>query len=71
VDGKAQTENDLPVSESETTETVQGSSWLFGPAKSTSHTLTTAVSDRCGVGGGNSSGHFKIDSISIDVLAAH
>jgi hypothetical protein len=71
VDGKAQTEIDLPVSESETTDTVQGSSWLFEPAKSTSHTLTAAVSDRCGVGGGNSGGHFKIDSISIDVLAAH
>jgi hypothetical protein len=33
VDGNAQTEIDLPVGESETTETVQGSSWLFEPAK--------------------------------------
>ena len=70
VDGKQQTEIGLAASPSEKTETVEGSSWLFEPGKATSHTLTAELTDQCGVGGGNSGGHFKIDSISIDVLGA-
>jgi Collagen triple helix repeat (20 copies) len=68
VDGKQQTEIGLAASPSEKTETVEGSSWLFEPGNATSHTLTAELTDQCGVGGGNSGGHFKIDSISIDVL---
>jgi hypothetical protein len=70
VDGKQQTEIGLSAGETEKTETIEGSSWLFEPGKVTSHTLTAAVSDQCGVGGGSSGGHFKIDSVSIDVLGA-
>jgi hypothetical protein len=71
VNGKQQTEIDLAASQSEQTETIEGSSWLFEPGKETSQTLTAEVTDECGAGGGNSGGHFKIDSISIDVLGAH
>jgi hypothetical protein len=68
VNGKQQTEIDLAASQSEQTETIEGSSWLFEPGKETSQTLTAEATDECGAGGGNSGGHFKIDSISIDVL---
>jgi hypothetical protein len=70
VDGSQQTEIDLSASQTEKLETIEGSSWLFEPGKATSRTLTAEVIDQCGVGGGNSGGHFKIDSISIDVLGA-
>ncbi len=70
VNGKQQTEIDLSASASEQTETIEGSSWLFEPGTATSQTLTAEVIDQCGVGGGSSGGHFKIDSLSIDVLGA-
>jgi hypothetical protein len=41
---------------------------LFEPGKALSHTLTAQVSDNCGTQGGNSGGHFRIDSIAIDVV---
>jgi hypothetical protein len=52
VNGKQQTEIDLSASQSEQTETIEGSSWLFEPGKDTSQTLTAEVIDQCGVGGG-------------------
>jgi hypothetical protein len=70
VDGKPQTEIDLSASPSEQTEPIEGSSWLFEPGTDTGQTLTAEAIDQCGVGGGNSGGHFKLDSISIDVLSA-
>lgn len=70
LDGKPQWKTYLSARASETTETIEGSTWLFEPGKATGHTLTAEVTDECGVGGGNSGGHFKIGSISIDVLGA-
>lgn len=70
VNGKQQTEIDLATSQSEQTETIEGSSWLFEPGKEMGQTVTAEMTDECGAGGGNSGGHFKIDSISIDVLGA-
>jgi hypothetical protein len=68
LDGTPRWKSYLSARASETTETIEGSIWLFEPGNVTSHTLTAEVTDECGAGGGNSGGHFKIDSISIDVL---
>ena len=43
---------------------------LFEPGTATSHTLTAQVADDCGANGGAGGGHFTIQSISVDVLAA-
>lgn len=43
---------------------------LFEPVAATSHTLTARVADDCGANGGVGGGHFKIESINVDVLAA-
>lgn len=45
--------------------------WLFEPGADTPHTLTAKVGDDCGWGGGNTGGHFTLESIKIDVLGAH
>jgi hypothetical protein len=43
---------------------------IFEPGSATSHTLTAKIGDDCGFMGGNSGGHFTINSISVDVLGA-
>jgi hypothetical protein len=48
----------------------EGKGWLFEPGGNTSHTLTAKIGDDCGFEGGNTGGHFTIDSIQIDVLGA-
>ena len=57
-------------SETTTTRTIdwEGKGWLFEPSGNTSHTLTAKISDDCGFEGGNTGGHFTINSIEIDVL---
>jgi hypothetical protein len=44
------------------------SEWVYEPGKSTSHTLTVEAKDECGVNGGKASGHYTINSVSIDVI---
>jgi len=44
---------------------------VWEPDTDTSRTLTAAAADNCGDDGGSGGGHFMIDSIKVDVLAAH
>jgi len=44
--------------------------WLWEPGTEIARKVTAEVADSCGREGGNSGGHFTIDSIKIDVLGA-
>ncbi len=45
---------------------------LFPPgSKEVAQTLTVMIGDDCGWEGGNSGGHFTVDSVELDVLGAH
>jgi Collagen triple helix repeat (20 copies) len=43
---------------------------VWEPGGETPRTLTAAVADNCGVGGGSGGGHFVVDSIKIDAIGA-
>ena len=45
-----------------------GGNFLFEPNGNTAHAFTAKIGDGCGLNGGNSGGHFTIDSVKIDVL---
>jgi hypothetical protein len=51
-----------------TTKTLPIDVWSYEPGKNTNQTLEAKASDTCGREGGNTGGHFKIESIGIDVL---
>jgi hypothetical protein len=44
------------------------SQFQFEPGKATVHTLTATAIDGCGALGGKGGGHFKINSVAIDVI---
>ena len=48
----------------------RSSDWLLEPGTATTHTLTVRAEDTCGYGGGQSSGHFTVQSVDLDVLGA-
>jgi len=62
--------NNGVTSETTTTQTFASGRrrWLFAPGANTSHTLTAKIGDDCGYEGGNTGGHFTINSIEVDVL---
>jgi hypothetical protein len=70
VDGKTVTSVGDGVGNLSSGETVERpfSTKLFEPGKDTTHTLTLSLSDTCGLEGGKSGAHFKVDSVSIDVV---
>jgi hypothetical protein len=45
---------------------------LEASATATTRTLTLTARDQCGSGGGNDTGHFRIDAITgLDVIGIH